>query len=212
MPAKMNMIGKKYGRLTVLEQRGIDQRGEYLWLCRCDCGNMVVRKGHDIRTGRTKSCGCIHQESITKHGMSDTRLYSIWHAMNQRCFNANNSRYANYGGRNITVCDDWRDSFETFRDWAMANGYRDDLTIDRIDVNGSYSPGNCQWITNKEQQNNRRNNRMIEFNGEKKSLQQWAEKLNINNRALRKRIRSGWTKERALTEPVIKQAERRSKQ
>lgn len=203
MPAKINMIGKKYGRLTVIEELGVDARGEYTWLCKCECGKTVVRKGGDIRSGATRSCGCIHQESITKHGMSDTRLYSIWHAMNQRCSNENNDRFADYGGRGIKVFSEW-ENFEAFRDWALANGYQDHLTIDRKDNDGDYCPDNCRWITNKEQQNNRRNNRLLEFNGELKTVQEWAEETGINQSTLRKRIRSGWTIERALTAPVNK--------
>ena len=201
MPAKINMTGERYGRLLVVEQNKTDKRGEVWWLCRCDCGKTVAVRGSYLRTGATKSCGCLHQDSITKHGMSDTRLYSIWHAMNQRCSNKNNERYDSYGGRGITVTPEWR-NFESFRDWALANDYQDDLTIDRIDNDGNYCPENCRWITNKAQQNNRRNNRIIEFNGEKKNIQEWAEKCAINPRTIRKRLQKGWTIERALTEPT----------
>lgn len=134
-----------------------------------------------------------------KHGGYGTRLYEIWRSLKKRCLNPKTEQYSNYGGRGITVCDEWRDSFQAFYDWAMANGYRDDLTLDRIDGNGNYEPSNCRWATWKEQQNNRRNNHFITYNGETKTLKQWSEQVGIDWDILYSRLKKGWSVEKALT-------------
>lgn len=125
--------------------------------------------------------------------------------MRQRCTNPQKDHYADYGGRGIIVCPEWENSFEAFRDWALANGYRDDLTIDRKDNDGPYSPENCRWATKSEQVNNTRANRYLEYNGERKTIAEWARVVGINPRVIAKRIRNGWTVERALTEDINKQ-------
>lgn len=135
------------------------------------------------------------------HGGTGTRLYRIWQNMKARCYGKYSREYDNYGGRGITVCDEWRNSYEKFKEWALNNGYEENLTLDRIDVNGNYEPSNCQWITNKEQQNNRRDNVYYEFGGETKSLSQWSEELGICYKTLQKRIRK-WGVEKAFTEPL----------
>jgi hypothetical protein len=141
-----------------------------------------------------------------KHGLyqdpltgKKSRLYHIWEDMKSRCNNVKNQRYKDYGGRGITVCDLWANDFKAFYDWAMANGYSDELTIDRENVNGIYEPGNCRWATQKEQSNNRTTNKMIEYNGETKTLMQWADDLGFEYHVLKNRLNRNWTVEKAFS-------------
>lgn len=133
------------------------------------------------------------------HGMSQTRLYRAWDSMKARCYRKTTAPYKNYGDRGIIVCEEWRESFIAFRDWALANGYVEGLSLDRIDPNGNYEPKNCRWVTMKVQENNRRNNRRIEFNGKTHTMSEWSEILGISQYALFNRFRRGWSIERALT-------------
>lgn len=202
-----DMSGQKYGRLTVISYAG-HKGGRPAWKCLCDCGKETVVQGRHIRSGAIKSCGCLLSELSAEqgrksatHGMARTRLYHEWIGMKQRCNDPNYHGYDDYGGRGITICEEWRESFETFRDWALANGYRDDLTIERKNVNGHYCPGNCKWATAEEQANNRRNNRKITYMGETHTIAQWAEITGLSYSAIRGRLMRGWPVERILTEP-----------
>lgn len=196
----IDVTGQRFGRLVALEPMFVqgDKRKRYYWRCKCDCGNECTVNADSLRGGHTKSCGCI----INKHGQTNTRLHSIWTHMKQRCYNPKNKYYADYGGRGIGVCDEWRSrdtGFVTFRDWAVRNGYRDDLTIERVDVNLGYSPENCTWIPMKEQVWNRRVTLRFEVNGKSMTIRDLSEMSGISPKCLRNRItRYGMTAEEAI--------------
>lgn len=211
MPRLRDLTGYKFGRLTVVE-RVENKNGHVMWRCSCECGNEKITRADALLTSRTQSCGCFNREQSakvhTKHGESKIRLHHIWRKIRSRCSDTNNSRYMDYGGRGIRVCSDW-DSYETFRQWALENGYRDDLTIDRIDVDGNYDPTNCRWITNQEQQNNRRDNHYITYNGEKHTITEWARIYGLSENALVHRVQRGWDIERALHTPIASKSGKR---
>ena len=150
------VAGQKYGRLTPIQY----DSGFKKWECVCECGTLVFVKSAALNNGNTRSCGCLQKDISrnigTKHGMSDSKLQRVWSGMKQRCYNPNNKSYHYYGGKGIKVCDEWKEDFQAFYDWAMSNGYKEGLTIDRIDVNGNYEPSNCRWVTQKQNNENRR--------------------------------------------------------
>lgn len=188
--SKTDLVGLRFGRLTVISFDKI-QNGSYRWNCLCDCGKTKSVPSSRLKRDHTKSCGCLSVETRTKHGKSKTKLYSTWQNMKTRCFNENDEFYDDYGGRGIKVCEEWVNSFNEFYDWSMKNGYKDDLTIDRIDNNKNYSPDNCRWVNISVQANNKRNNVKETIDGEDKTLSEWAESTGINYKTIHSRYSRG---------------------
>jgi len=202
----IDLTGERYGRLVVLERAPNDGR-RTMWRCVCDCGTEVVVRAENLRSGNTKSCGCykIDHPARFKHGYAHTRLAGTLARMKNRCYNPKNYEYANYGGRGITICDEWLNDSTSFYEWAVNNGYDDSLTIDRIDNDLGYSPENCRWANVYEQANNKRNNTRITFNGETHTIAEWGRIVGINaNLLYARRSALGWDTERMLTTPVAK--------
>lgn len=172
--------GKKFGRLTVIKT--VRGKKGYWCECQCDCGNIVMVNQSNLGSGNTKSCGCLKKELLSAekstHGESKTRLYHIWKAMRKRCTNPYTNDAHLYRDRGITVCDEWQD-YSQFSKWARENGYSDELTIDRIDPNGNYTPDNCRWATWQEQARNKRDTICITIGKETKTLTEWCEEKGV---------------------------------
>lgn len=186
-----NYIGEKYGKLTILEFM-YKKNSHYYYKCKCDCGNEKIIALASLRNGNTKSCGCYHKEVCIKKFKKDhndlsyisrKRLHTIWNHMKYRCYSKKCSNYKNYGGRNIKICDEWKD-FNNFYNWALKNGYQNNLSIDRIDNDKNYEPKNCRWITIQEQQKNRRNNVIIRHNNKVYTIKDLADLYGIKNELL----------------------------
>ena len=208
----INHTGLTYDRLFVLYRTNNNSIGKPVWVCVCQCPkhSIVSRYATSLRSDKFfSSCGCLSKEmkkmhnAKRTHGASKTRLFYIWKHMRARCYCKTNKKYKSYGGRGITICEEW-DTYEAFRDWALNNGYQDDLTIDRIDNNGNYSPINCRWADATTQQNNKRNCRYYTYLGETLTISQWARKCDINRQTLYSRLKRGMDIEEALTTPVVK--------
>lgn len=205
-------MGQKFGRLTVAGDGGwyVYQNGKRRkkFLCLCECGNYISVEGSNLKSGNTKSCGCMNIDMLrdrsTTHGGRRDRLYSIWTNMKQRCLSETNKSYNDYGGRGITICDEWIESYASFMKWAVEHGYDESLpyykcSLDRIDVNGPYSPDNCRWVDSKEQARNRRNTIMFCHDGKNMSLSEWADATGIKYHTLFARIyKLGWDFEKAI--------------
>lgn len=207
-----DLTGMRFGRLNVVERAEDAYRKNgkprQRWLCRCDCGKEKIVYGENLTGGKTLSCGCLQKEKASSanstHRSTNTKLYGVWCAMKQRCYNTNSTEYRLYGGRGISVCDEWRFDFKKFQSWALKNGYKESLsrgeqTIDRIDVNGDYCPENCRFVSQQEQMNNVRYNHFETVNGERHTVAEWARLYNIPYSKLYQRItRYGYTMEQAL--------------
>lgn len=206
MGKEIDITGQKFNMLTAIRRVPNYKPTGVYWLCRCDCGNECVVKKYDLIHLRQISCNCFQKKSArekhTIHGGINTKLYPIWVSMKQRCKNPNHCAYHNYGGRGITVCEEWlgKNGFENFRQWSEKSGYREGLSIDRIDNDKGYSPDNCRWATYKEQANNRRGVHKITFNGETHSPAEWSRIVGISETTIKNRLfKDHNTVEEALT-------------
>ena len=206
-----DLTGQKFGRLVVLRFVGKDKWGQSRWSCVCNCGVEKIVRGNSLKSGATKSCGCLQKEKLikrlTKHGHSTrttmSKTYSAWHSIIQRCTNANNMGYQDYGGRGITVCKRWM-KFENFLE-DMGEPPSAKHSIDRIDNDGNYCKSNCRWATSKQNSRNTRRNRLITYDNKTQCIADWADEFNINYNTLYARIFTyNWTIEKALTTPVRK--------
>lgn len=195
----MGIAGKKFNKLTVLKKTDEKASKSYLWLCKCDCGNFTKTKKWNITSGNTKSCGCLKMDVVkmmnrqnTSHGMSGTKIYRVWESMKRRCDSKKAERYANYGGRGITYCEEWED-FKGFYEWVEESGYKEGLTIDRIDVNGNYEPSNCRWVTLEQQSFNKTNSRKFNYKGEELTIAELAKASGKSYHLVYQRlVKLGW--------------------
>lgn len=206
---KNNLVGKRFERLKVIEKvkgkilkSGFEQQ---TYKCICDCGNETIVSYSALMTGNTKSCGCLFKEDLidrnTTHGMSSTKLYDVWKGMFQRCYNKYNKSYRYYGGKGIRICDEWKNDFQVFYEWAQLSGYKEGLEIDRIDGKGNYEPGNCKWSTRTEQMNNVSDNKIWEVNGVSHTQAEWSKLFDIDQDLVSGRLNAGWDLISALTAP-----------
>lgn len=206
--------GQEFGRLRIAgAEFGIpDTRGSYVRyvVVLCQCGKSKVVRSEHLRNKKILSCQCLHREIVSRtmktHGKRNHPLYSVWCGMRRRCNDASSPVYHYYGGRGISISKEWDNSFQCFYDWAVANGYRNSLEIDRRDNNGGYSPENCQFVTSKQNARNKRNNRLINAFGETKPMSAWAEdkRCLVSRATLWMRLKLGWQPERAISSPVRK--------
>lgn len=210
----IDLSGQKFGRLTVLEFSHFskDKKRTY-WKCRCDCGKEIITRADGMKSGHTNSCGCYNKDVVAEikpsktHGLSDEKVYKIWAGMKNRCYNHKSIEYNIYGGRGITVCDEWRNNPEAFIEWAYENGFdknkrEKEQSIDRIDVNKGYSPDNCRFANATTQANNTRSNVNISYSGKTQTLAQWCRELGLPYSTIGNRLRSGWGIIEALETPI----------
>lgn len=195
------MEGKKYGKLTVIKDTGKRNKHKgIIYLCKCDCGKETEAVGSYMRRGDKKSCGCLKAGAKKVHGASKTKLYRIWADMLQRCKNKNCNNYKYYGARGVSVTKDW-ENFVNFRDWALSNGYKKGLSIDRVNTRGNYEPSNCRWATREMQDNNRTDNTIIEVRGERLTLSQVSKKYELHPGTLSERHKAGDKGEDLIRKP-----------
>lgn len=202
-----DLAGQRFGRLVALGFVGRNKWNQALWLCQCDCGKHLTTLCDTLVRGRTQSCGCLRRDITIqrnfRHGLCDKPEYITWNGMKCRCENPNEKGYENYGGRGIKICKRWRYSFENFyTDMGPKPG--PEYSIERINNDGDYEPGNCKWATRQEQNDNSRHNHMLEFQGKTLTMSQWANAISVSRGTLTNRLKTGWTIEEALTVPVEK--------
>lgn len=206
MPRPKDLIGQKFGKLVAIEH--FVQQGQSWCKCKCDCENVKNVRASCLISGVTQSCGCYQRERTSTtnrlHGESGTRLYKIWKHMKGRCLCKSDKNYSLYGGRGISIYENWMNSYENFRNWAIQSGYSEKLTIDRINVDGNYCPENCRWVTVKAQANNKRTNIYVTLGNETHTLAEWGEINGISYETIDKRRRYGWSNESAVSTPVRK--------
>ena len=202
MATAINLTGLRFSKLTVIEREG-SKSGKPLWSCLCDCGNNITTLGESLRSGNTKSCGCLQKERasirLLKHGLSKTRTYNIWNGILTRCKNPNHHSYERYGAAGITICDRWL-SFDNFI--ADMGECPDKHSIDRIDNHKGYEPSNCRWVEQRIQNRNQRSNVLLTFNGKTMCQTDWATETGMKRETIARRMKLGWTVEKVLTEPV----------
>ena len=202
MPKNFDLVGQRFGRLLVKSREPGLKNKSSLWRCLCDCGSETVVTANNLKNVKTRSCGCLQKKQTsmrsTTHGECRSRLYRVRYGMLSRCYNKNTLNFSDYGGRGIVVCDEWRDSYESFRDWALSNGYEDDLTLDRINNQGNYEPSNCRWVTQAEQNRNKRTS--VKYKG--KCVSEWIRELGLKKTAIDSRLKRNWPVEKALFTPV----------
>ena len=211
MGKNIDIAGERFGRLTAIrkvEKAPGSKNRHSRWLCLCDCGKTTIVNVDKLRNGGTKSCGCLcreksietickfnsrHTPNRRTHGKSNTKLYWAYRHMMERCYRKETANYKSYGGRGISICEEWRNKPDAFIEWALKNGYSEELTLDRIDVNGNYCPENCRWADWETQANNKTTSVFIDFNGERLTIAQFARKNNIPTATMWYRYKSGWT-------------------
>lgn len=193
MPRLRDLTGQTFGKLTVLRRSDNSTGGRVRWLCQCECGNTTVVTRDKLTRRSTVSCGCWRNR---RNGESKTRLYRIWYGMHDRCENPKYDHFDRYGGRGIIVCSEWAD-FDAFKTWALSNGYADDLSIDRIDGDGNYEPGNCRFATQREQMRNVSSNHIVKYQGRNYSCAEFAEFLNVKPHTVYQQLNKlGWSPEK----------------
>lgn len=205
-----DLTGQRFGKLTAIKIVGKNRNRTNLWLCKCDCGNEHITSTDLLLNGQCKSCSCLQKEKISKlsyrHGLHKTKIYNIWCAIKHRCSSnvGKNTKY--YRDKGIKVCNEWIDKengFINFYNWAMQNGYKEGLSIDRIDSNKNYCPENCRWVDSYIQNNNKSSNKYITYNNETYTLAQWCRKLGLNYHRTVCRLLRGWTVEKSFTMPKL---------
>lgn len=203
MDVLKDLTGQRFGKWYVIS-RASNRGKAVMWLCHCDCGKEKVVHGTSLKSGASTNCGCGRIEKHRKtHGLTKHPLYRVWQRMKGCTHSPSHQDYDNYGGRGISMCDEWKTDFKNFYDWSMNNGWEKGLEIDRINTNGDYEPSNCRFTDRKGQMQNTRRTHIITYNGETHSITEWAEKLGMNRNTLYNRLQHGWSIEKALTTEAV---------